>query len=167
MIPYPSALMNATPSVIPTESSTALLETEGPRLQVIIAHEDYLAYARAVRMLANTFFGSPESAGLHPVSWRFDELHSDILRQRATADAPEAEVFVVATSRCDALPECVAEWLSECFALRQGLPTAVIALGETADHQEAPWREPLRAATAAAGLDFLEPCPVVKPPAAG
>lgn len=131
-------------------------EDEETVLHVIIAHDDHAAYVRAVRMLANTFFGSPEARGLRPLPWKFEELHSEERRKSAIADAPRTDVFVVSASHCDQLPEGVALWLSECFVLRQNTPTAVIALGASPDGTEAPWRTLLREATVAAGLDFLE-----------
>ncbi len=130
-------------------------ETEQP-LHVIIAHDDHAAYVRALRMLANTFFGRPEAASLCPLPWRFDQLGTDPLRKQAIADAPRADVFVVSTSACSELPEGVALWLSDCFALRHNSPTAVIALCDTLNDIEVPWRRLLRDATTAAGLDFLE-----------
>lgn len=129
---------------------------EAEPLHVIIAHDDQAAYERALRMLANTFFGRPEAAALRPLAWQFDQLSSDRQRKQAIGDAPNAEVFVVSTSACSELPDGVAEWLSECFALRHDTPTAVIALCDALNDIEVPWRRLLREATTAAGLDFLE-----------
>jgi hypothetical protein len=132
-------------------------EPEDPKaLHVIIVHDDHAAYVRALRMLANTFFGRPEAAAMRPLPWRFDELHSAPWRRRATADVPRAEVFVVSASKCSELPENVSAWLHECFALRQNRPTAVVALGERLNDFEVPWRRLLREAVVAAGLDFIE-----------
>jgi hypothetical protein len=125
-------------------------------LHVIIVHDDHAAYVRALRMLANTFFGRPEASAMRPLPWRFDELHSDRWRRRATADAPRAEVFVVSASQCSELPENVNAWLHECFALRQNRPTTVVALSERFNDFEVPWRRLLREAVVAAGLDFIE-----------
>lgn len=139
------------------ERETAALPKEAePLLHVIIAHDDQAAYERALRMLANTFFGRPEAASLRPLVWQFDQLGSDRQRRHAIGDAPKAEVFVVSTSVCSELPDGVAEWLSDCFALRHNTPTAVIALCDALNDIEVPWRRLLREATAAAGLDFLE-----------
>ena len=41
-------------------------------LHVIIVHDDHAAYVRALRMLANTFFGRPEASAMRPLPWRFE-----------------------------------------------------------------------------------------------
>jgi len=125
-------------------------------LHVIIVHDDHAAYMRALRMLANTFFGRPEASVMRPLPWRFEELGNDPWRRRATADVPRAEVFVVSASTCCELPENVSAWLRECFTLRQNRPTAVVALCERLNDFEVPWRRLLREAVLAAGLDFIE-----------
>jgi hypothetical protein len=133
-------------------------------LHVIIVHDDHSAYLRALRMLANTFYGHPEAGHLRPLPWRFDELENDPWRRRALADAPRAQVFVVSKSSEGELPPGVSGWLQECFALRKDLSTAVIALGGgIEDQHETPCQVTLRQLALEAGLDFLEaqvPVPV-------
>jgi hypothetical protein len=143
-----------------TSFSSAITELPGEApdpLHVIIAHDDHRAYVRALRMLANTFYGHPEASHLRPLPWRFDELLCDPWRKRAVADAPRADVFVVSKSSQGALPSGVSAWLEECFALRKNASTAVIALCDVSDEQrDAPCRDLLRQLATRAGVDFLE-----------
>ena len=148
--------MPTTTCLSPEFETAAVPDSTEPLLHVIIAHDDHAAYVRALRMLNNTFFGRPKADSLRPLPWRFDELKSDTLKQRALADAPRTAVFVVSVSQSGDLPETVTRWLSDCFALRQNVPSAVIALCDSLNDMEVPWRRLLREATRAAGLDFLE-----------
>lgn len=139
-----------------TDFETAVSPDRTAPLRVIITHDDHAACVRALRMLHNTFFELPDADSLRPLPWKFDELTSDSLRKLALADVPRTDVFVVSSSQGGELPETVARWLHDCFALRQNLPTAVIAVSESLNDMEVPWRRLLREATEAAGFDFLE-----------
>lgn len=153
-------MLNLTlPSTFPVETIES-----SEALHVIIAHDDHAAYLRALRMLANTFYGHPEAASLRPLPWRFDELESDTWRRRAVSDAPRAQVFVISKSGEGDMPATVYRWLEECFALRKDFSTAVIALCDDAGALPgASCRRRLRQMAVEAGLDFLEahaPVPV-------
>ena len=130
-----------------------------PPLYVMIAYEDQAAYRRALRMLVNTLAGQEDAADVRPLPWHFEETAFLQWRQHALADATRAAIFVVSTSSDDVLPGNVTEWLTECFARRRDVSTAVIALCQPRKDQalaESPVRRFLRHAAEVAGLDFLE-----------
>ncbi len=132
-------------------------ETAGSdSLPVLILHEDRESYIRALRMLANTFYGQPEAATLRPLPWRFDELTSESWGRRALADAERAQIVIVAASATGPLSEDTRRWIAEALALRRGQSTAVVALGEGDDAADTPCRSHVRQIAIAAGLDFIE-----------
>jgi hypothetical protein len=131
-------------------------EPDAGVFHVMIAHDDYVAYVRAMRMLTTTFFNRAGPANIRLQPWRFDELARDVWRRRSLADAPRTAVFVVSASERGELPDGVNRWLSGCFSQRRQTPTAVIAVCDAVNDLEVPWRRRLREAAAAAGLDFLE-----------
>ena len=125
-------------------------------LHVVILHDDHSAFVRAARMLATTFSGRPEETRLRSSAWQFEELSRTVWLNQSIDDAPQATVIVISTSAGGELPPSVSRWLMKCFSLRQNLPTAVVALCDSLDGLEVPWRRLLHEATASAGFDFLE-----------
>ncbi len=129
--------------------------SENPPLHVLIAYDDVAAYRRAMRTLANVFCDQVEADDLRPLPWRFEELSFAVWRRQATVDVSRADMVFVSMSAEGGLPDYVASWLEECFVLRAGQATAVMALCEPRS-PEAPCRRFLRRAAVAAGLDYLE-----------
>lgn len=124
--------------------------------QVVVAHDNYAAYVRAMRTVVSAFLGRVETENLRLHPWRFDDLAHEIWRKHASHDAAKTALFVVSASEAGELPEGVATWLTECFALPREVPGIVVALCESLNDFEVPWRGKLRAAATAAGFDFLE-----------
>lgn len=146
--------MSDTPPTFPDRRQN-IEPSDIPPLHVLIVYDDTAAYRRAMRTLASVCCDHAEADNLRPLPWRFEELSFESWRRQSLGDAQRADMVLVSMSAEGQLPEFVASWLEQCFALRLGQPTAVMALCEPRD-PSAPCRRFLQRAAATAGLDYLE-----------
>jgi hypothetical protein len=112
---------------LPTESARLEHDAAVP-LKVAIVYDSVPSGRRAVSTMRRLVGQTPEPTHLVPVLWRFDVLADAAHQARATVDALDADLLLVATDRPEALPPHVEAWVTDFLTRRRGSPVTILAM---------------------------------------
>jgi hypothetical protein len=137
--------------------SAASFEGLKPACQVLILHEDFPAYARAVEVCRRVMERFARELDFSIKCWNFIELADPNCARHAAKTAGSADIILFSV-RTAALPAEIEHWLEACFAVRWR-KEGVIALVMTGGEEPSSAREALAARlnkqAGRLGLDFL------------
>ena len=134
--------------------------SSGPRatFRVVVAYGDFDAGRRAMDACKLILSELGDEVEFRSGMWKFDLLRNARLNQRASGQAIDADVIIVATSLGADLPPEVKAWIEGWVPQKRGRTGALVALvgllGEASADSSAA-HSYLKQAASRAGVDFL------------
>ncbi|HEY6225883.1 MAG TPA: hypothetical protein VI282_02065 [Verrucomicrobiae bacterium] len=139
-----------------TETIPERVSAVAPPLQIVLTY-DHAAMADAARNLLKGFLiKSTPDVDIHRDEWNFAELEHPQCRAESLELARDCDIFVIALTGLEDLPESFVEWLHEWFESRGQLETAcVFCISNRSSQASLPRCQQLPSLAHAHGLAFF------------
>lgn len=101
-----------------------------PMFKVVIVYEDVPTGSRALRTYSHILDQVGKEVAFNNEIWKFDALRVPEVKERAAAEAAEADMIIISTHGDRELPEDVQKWISLWLARRRPGERALVELSD-------------------------------------